>query len=291
MAFFSLKTHLRKKLSRSIFKKESRYGYLSVVGILCIVIIFSIGLKYPFIQEQLNAVFLEITSPMVKGFYTLSEETSSISENFRNKKYLREEKKSLKNIIDKLSLENATLKRLLLTYKDAESLLSIKPPSTSPSATVSVLNAFPSSSGKHIILDGGKKLGIKKNGYVLNQHGLVGKIESLSKHYAKVQLFTDASSRIPVKTQKTKHHAILCGHNNSFPTLNFVLDNGTSGYSLKPGDKIFTSGEGGIFAPNIFIGTIFPCKHGWCVKHFPLNQSSYVMVFKPIMRKGVEETF
>lgn len=284
MALSPFNHHLRKKLSKSLFKKESRYGYLSILGILLTFSFFFLTLRYPFIQEKLDALFLKVTAPMVKGFYKISSDFSTFSHLLRSQKSLEKEKRKLKDTITKLSLENVTLKSHLSSYKEMENLLSIKPLSMTPVTTTSILNLITTSSGQYLVLDGGEKIGIKKNAYAINKYGLVGRVEVASSHYAKVQLFTDASSRIPIITKNTKHHAILAGRNNRAPILNLILDSSSNGTSIKNGDAVLTSGEGGIFAPNIFIGTIFACDSNWCVKPpSAFNNSSYIMVFNPLV--------
>ena len=65
-------------------------------------------------------------------------------------------------------------------------------------------------------------------------------------------LVTDLNSKIPVIVEPSGNHAILSGHGDSKPTLEYLSKN----HKIQKEDKIYTSGKEGIFAPGIPIGEV-----------------------------------
>lgn len=87
---------------------------------------------------------------------------------------------------------------------------------------------------------------------VINDDGLVGQIDEVSADVASVVLLTDSRSNVPVKSRNSGKRAILVGNGTKNPELDFIL----STKKLIVGEEILTSGDGGIFPPDIPVGYI-----------------------------------
>lgn len=87
---------------------------------------------------------------------------------------------------------------------------------------------------------------------VINEDGLVGQIDEVSSSVASVILLTDSRSNIPVKSRNSGKRAILVGNGTANPELDFIL----STKKLIVGEEILTSGDGGVFPPDIPVGYI-----------------------------------
>ena len=82
--------------------------------------------------------------------------------------------------------------------------------------------------------------------------GLVGRISGLGENTSRVILVTDTSSRIPVVIKPSGRRAIMAGDTTQAPALDF-LEGATD---IRPGDRVVTSGDGGVFAPDILVGQV-----------------------------------
>ena len=92
-----------------------------------------------------------------------------------------------------------------------------------------------------------------KNGMVaLDGKNFIGRIVDVNFFSSRILLVSDLNSKIPVITEPSAHHAILSGHGSDVPSLEYLSKN----HNIKDGDKIYTSGKGGIFPPGIPIGVV-----------------------------------
>ena len=83
------------------------------------------------------------------------------------------------------------------------------------------------------------------------------------------------NSKIPVISEPSGNHAILSGHGEDQPTLQYLSEN----HKIKDGDKIYTSGKEGIFSPGIAVGEARVKKDKLQVKlNSNLNEITFVNV-------------
>ena len=82
--------------------------------------------------------------------------------------------------------------------------------------------------------------------------GLVGRISGVGSKTARVLLLTDTASIIPATIQPSGQQALIAGDNTIAPTVEF-LENVDL---VRPGDRVETSGSGGVFPPNLLIGRL-----------------------------------
>jgi len=88
-------------------------------------------------------------------------------------------------------------------------------------------------------------------------------------------LVTDLNSKIPIVAEPSGNHAILSGHGDTPPTLQYLAEN----HNIQEGDKIYTSGKEGIFSPGIPIGEAKIKKEGIEVKLYSeLNEITFVNI-------------
>jgi rod shape-determining protein MreC len=67
-----------------------------------------------------------------------------------------------------------------------------------------------------------------------------------------VILVTDSNSRIPVTIQPSGQKALLSGDNSPLPPLEFIEDTD----EVRPGDRVVTSGDGGVFPAGLLVGQV-----------------------------------
>jgi rod shape-determining protein MreC len=93
---------------------------------------------------------------------------------------------------------------------------------------------------------------------------------------ARVLLITDLNSRIPVVVESSHASAVLAGDNSERPLLVYLSEPG----AVKIGDRVVSSGEGGVFPPGVPVGVVSALgPSGPRVEPYvELSQLGYVLV-------------
>jgi rod shape-determining protein MreC len=103
-----------------------------------------------------------------------------------------------------------------------------------------------------VLLNVGARDGIRDGWATMDGIGLVGRIAGVGERTSRVILLTDSNSRIPVTVQPSGQKALLSGDNTPTPPLEF-LENPDL---VRPGDRVVTSGDGGVFPAGLLIGQV-----------------------------------
>lgn len=102
------------------------------------------------------------------------------------------------------------------------------------------------------LADVGADKGVVEGNPVLSERGVVGRVVGVSSHVSRVLLLTDAESHVPVLIVRTNGRAILSGDGGAQPKLDYVRQSG----ALKEGDRILSSGDGGVFPRGLPVGLV-----------------------------------
>ncbi len=100
--------------------------------------------------------------------------------------------------------------------------------------------------------------GVRDGQAAVDGLGLVGRISGVADHTARLVFLTDVSSQVPVIIRPSNQRAILHGDNTLAPRILFI-DNPDE---VLPGMRVVTSGDGGIFPPELLIGQIVRASNG-----------------------------
>ena len=105
---------------------------------------------------------------------------------------------------------------------------------------------------QYIIIDKGTEDGVRYGMPVVTQQGLVGRVDAVIAAAARVKLITDSTSVVNVRLQTAGIEAQLQGS----LTGDVFLDMIPPDEVIEPGDVVLTSGLGGNYPPNLFIGQV-----------------------------------
>ena len=103
-----------------------------------------------------------------------------------------------------------------------------------------------------MILDAGSSNNIKPGQAVVDARGMIGRIYLAGNRTSWVILLTDLNSRIPVIIAPGNRQAIMVGDNSAMPSLDTLSQIMT----LRSGDQVVSSGDGGLLPPGLPIGTV-----------------------------------
>jgi len=103
-----------------------------------------------------------------------------------------------------------------------------------------------------VLINVGARDGIIDGWATTDGLGLVGRISGVGQTTSRVILLTDPNSRVPVTIQPSGQRAVLAGDNSSAPLLDFVEDED----QVRPGDRVISSGDGGVFPAGLLVGHV-----------------------------------
>ncbi len=103
-----------------------------------------------------------------------------------------------------------------------------------------------------VLLNIGERDGIVDGWATTDGLGLVGRISGVGQNSSRVILLTDSNSRIPVTIQPSGQKAILAGDNTAVPPIEFL----ETPEAVRPGDRVVSSGDGGVFPPGLLVGQV-----------------------------------
>jgi rod shape-determining protein MreC len=85
----------------------------------------------------------------------------------------------------------------------------------------------------------------------MSENGLVGRVIGVTNGASRVLLLTDIASRTPVMIDRTNARAILTGDGGPNPRLDYLRGRDP----IREGDRLLTSGDGGVLPRGLPVGT------------------------------------
>lgn len=195
-------------------------------------IVMPIQSGFTFIKNKIqgNKSYFADLESLKKENTELKEKNSNLEENLRQLEMIQSENKALKEYMN-----------LTEQYKDY---------TTVPAY---IINKDTSNYSKIFVINAGKNNGIQKDMTVIAAEGLVGHIISVTDTTAKVQTIID-SSNIVSSTIENSGDNVICRGMLENRKLKATYVSTTT--TLNQGEKLYTSGMGGIYPKGIYVGTI-----------------------------------
>ncbi len=105
---------------------------------------------------------------------------------------------------------------------------------------------------RSVLLNVGSRDGVQDGWAVMDGLGLAGRISGVGNRTARVVLLSDTASLVPVVVQPSGQRALLAGDNSPFPVLEFI----ETPEDLRPGDRVVSSDDGGVFPAGLLVGEV-----------------------------------
>lgn len=113
-----------------------------------------------------------------------------------------------------------------------------------------------------LVANAGEAHGVHIGFIAVNENGLIGRVVSVGQHSSRVLMLDDYNSRIPVMGEASRVRAVLAGqatrppelvthpYQLQAPRLDFIV----GAQALREGERVITSGDGGLFPRGIPVG-------------------------------------
>jgi rod shape-determining protein MreC len=163
----------------------------------------------------------------------------------RDNQRLREEIKWLRQ-------ENHRYLEAHLQYQRLQQLLNFREQTPLDVVAAEVVGRNSSSWTEIIYINRGTRDKVAKGFPVVTYDGLVGQVIHAAPALSQVMLMTDFRSGIDALVQRTRASGVVAGRGRDLAELKFL----PMGTDLQPGDRLISSGMGGVFPKGLIIGVV-----------------------------------
>jgi rod shape-determining protein MreC len=181
------------------------------------------------------STLLDTAVSRARDFVTVYQENARLAE--ENERLLGWQQAALR-----LAAENAQLRDLLrVAPEPATSFVTARVIANSGGAYV-----------RSVMVNAGRENGVVRGEAAVTAEGLIGRVSEVGTLAARILLITDLNSRVPVIVEGSRQRAVLAGDNSEHPSLRHL----EAGAAIRIGDRIVTSGQGGVFPPGLPVGVV-----------------------------------
>jgi len=232
--------------------RKFRTVWIWIILVFIILVLVSSKLGGKGRWNPAEKVIVEITAPFQRFIRSTINTTEVIWFKYFALIQAHNENTLLKREVDLLRMENSRYQERLTTHERLQELLQFKETYGWPVLAAQVILRDPSGWFESVIIDKGEDSGLKVNMPVVNARGVVGRLVSVSADYAKVLLIIDQNSSVDCIVQRSRDGGILKGLFSDVCRLDYVLE--TS--DVRVGDKVVTSGLGGVYPKGLDVGEV-----------------------------------
>ena len=138
-----------------------------------------------------------------------------------------------------------------------------------------------------VLLNIGAHDGIQDGWAAMDGIGLVGRISGVARNSSRVILLTDSNSAVPVRIQPSGQKALLKGDDTAAPPIDFL----ESAELVRPGDRVVTSGAGGVLPPGLLVGQVAQTPDGRIRVRLAADYSrlEFLRVLRDPPRESIED--
>ncbi len=224
---------------------------LGLVVLVCLVLLILWRTDNPRL-ERLRMALADALLPSMSVVSQPVEFASGIIEDYRNFLDVYNQNRELRREIQRLRAWRETARQLEEENAQLRALNNVR---LAPRTTFVTGDVIADSGGpfrQSALANVGARDGVLDGSAAVDGNGLVGRVVGVGGHAARILLLTDFSSRVPVVVQPSGRRAILAGDGTRAPRLEFLEDT----EEINPGDQVRTSGDGGVFPPDLPVGRV-----------------------------------
>lgn len=212
--------------------------------------------------ERLRVEVTDSVAPLLDALSRPTAVINDLIEVGRNTYGLALENRTLREENARLLQWQAIARRLETENAALRGLTGYVPEAAAIDISARVIGASGGAYVRSVLIAAGSRHGVRKGQAAVAGTGLAGRVTEVGDRSARVLLITDLNSRIPVVVESSRDQAILAGDNSERPRLDHLRSNAR----VTAGDRVVTSGIGGIFPPGIPVGVVVGTERGFRVQ-------------------------
>ncbi len=207
--------------------------------------------------RQIQVGYFRAMSSFLRSGSSMELAARGFLEEVRHSKDLEAELEVTRKEVGRLRLMESRFRALEKENAQLRHALDFKKTTRFEVVASRVIRRNPTTWWQTLEIDAGSARGIVSNLAVLSNEGLVGRVDRVDKDRCSVILLTDEKCQVAVRIEGSPEVGIVSGQRGVFDDepmlrLRFLSANA----AVRPGQRVFTTGRGGVFQPNILLGTI-----------------------------------
>lgn len=202
--------------------------------------------------QPLKSSSLDIVTPIASLISAPKQTVADISTGVQHFFATYEENTSLRLANQELLKWQTTATNVQHENEDLRALMRMVPDSHVSFVTTRMIGDIGATTSFTALIQAGTKHGVRAHQAVISPEGLIGRVSEVSERHARVLLLSDSNSHIPVVGEKGRQKAMLSGHGHGDLMLRYV----ERGDQFAVGERLVTSGDGGLLPPGILVGTV-----------------------------------
>ena len=223
-----------------------------VLLILVAVALMMLGKVDAVLVDQARSRVTDAVAPIMEAMSSPARSVAGVVGNVQELTELREENARLLAENEQLSKFREAAFRLEAENLSLRTLLNYQTENPHAFVTARVVGDNSGAFVRSLAVNLGERAGLRDGLAVLGGSGLIGRLVQTGDWSARVLLLTDLNARMPVVVERSRDRAVLAGDNSNEPKLVYLAPDS----SVQIGDRIVTSGHGGMFPPGIPVGTV-----------------------------------
>lgn len=207
--------------------------------------------------QRLQAGFYHVVAPFLRSGSGIEKQITSVSSRLKTLEELERDNGSLRVENRSLRATNQALRDVEHEVNRLRHALDYRERSIFKLVPAEIVTRDASTWWRTVTINRGKRDGIAGDMPVVTDEGLVGKTTTVSEDISIVLLLSDENCRVAAGVENSREQGIVTGERvtgslTPLLDLNFLSKQA----DLKAGQKVFTSGVGGVFPAQLFIGTV-----------------------------------
>ncbi len=241
-----------RSVARIVALRAIAQRFSLAVLLLASVGVMMIGKIDAVIVENLRSRVTDAVAPMLDAAARPVAAVNQVIADARAFLALREENARLAARVAELQHYEAVAHRLEAENLNLQALFNFHPEQTHAFITARVIADNSGAFVRSLAVNVGTRAGVGDGMAAVGGRGLVGRTVQTGERSARILLLTDLNARIPVLIERTRQRAVLAGDNTHQPSLAYLPPDSAP----LAGDRIVTSGHGGLFPPGLPVGVV-----------------------------------
>ncbi len=240
------------------FIKKYRLHIVAGIVLLAAFVFYSLNLKQKSHANAFERGVQNVISPFYEASARINGAATAVWNDYLDLVNVRRENKELRASVKTLNARLLETHEAVLANERLKKLLDMKETLHIPAVAASVIGEDGAPWFKTILIDRGETDGLREGMAVVTSEGVVGQLVKVAARSSRVLLLTDNASAVAGVVERSRARGVVKGKGGGRCTLDFAVHN----EDVKVGDRVVSSGIGGVFPKGLPVGEVTMVKKG-----------------------------